>query len=214
MGIVTQRFDQDIEKGAEGGHGHFKTGVVVSDGGFEDRNQEWEDARGKWSVSRALERTGKHEVGRRLFYKCRGRLHDFLFKDWNDFEVDRAGDDRGRLTGSGTAWQINKVYGADEPTFEYVRPLYRIVASTLQVWRNDVLQTLTTHYTLNDSTGVITSTSSWTGDTLEVACEFDVLCHFEFDEFIARLAHRLPDNDRLFKWDRIQIVETREGTPA
>jgi uncharacterized protein (TIGR02217 family) len=214
MAVVAQRFDEDIERGAEGGHGHFKTGVVVGDGGFEDRNQEWEDARGKWTVSRALELTGKHGIARRLFYKCRGRLHDFLFKDWHDFIVSRDGDDRGRLTGSGTTWQINKVYGADEPTFEYVRPLYRIRASTLQVWRDGALQTLTTHYTLNASTGVITSTSSWAGSTLEVACEFDVLCHFEFDEFIAKLAHRLPDDDRLWKWERIQIVETREGTPA
>lgn len=214
MAVVTQRFDEDIEKGAEGGHGHFKTGVVVGDGGFEDRNQEWEDAKGRWNVGRALEVTRKHEKARRLFYKCRGQLHDFLFKDWHDFTIARTGDDRGRLTGSTTAWQINKVYGADEATFEYVRPIYRIRASTLQVWRDTTLQTLTTHYTLNASTGVITSASSWAGSTLEVACQFDVLCHFEVDEFNARLVHRRPDGTLLIKWDRIGIVETREGTPA
>lgn len=212
MAVVTQRFGEDIERGAEGGHGHFKTTVVVGDGGFDDRNQDWEDAKGRWNVGRALEALGKHEVARRLMYKCRGRLHDFLFKDWQDYEATRTGSDLGRLTGSGTAWQLNKVYGADEPTFEYVRPLYRIRTGTLQIWRNGALQTLTTHYTANLSTGVVTSVASWTGDTLEMTCQFDVLCHFEFDEFTSRLVQRKPDGVLLIKWDKVGIVETREGT--
>ncbi len=214
MAVLTQRFDEAVERGAAGGHGHFRTVVVVGAGGFEDRNQEWEDARGRWNVGRAIEATGQHEEARRLFYKARGQLHDFRFRDWNDFQCARTGDDKGRLTGSGTAWQANKVYGADEPSYEYVRPLYRIESGSDQIWRNGALQARGADYTIDVDTGVVTSAISWTGATLEFACRFDVLCHFEFDEFTARAIYRRSDADLLFKWDDIRIVETREGTPA
>lgn len=211
MGILASRFPDLIARGAEGGHGHFKTNVVVSHGGQEDRNQEWEDARGRWNVSKAIERTRQHALARSHFYKARGALHDFRFKDWHDFECARTGVDRGRLSeAAGGTLQVNKVYGTDEPDFEYVRPLYRLVAGTLLIWRNDALQTLGVNYTVNLDTGRVTPSVSWSGDTLEVACQFDVLCHYEADEFVAKLVHRRQDGDMLFLWDRIAIVETRE----
>jgi uncharacterized protein (TIGR02217 family) len=214
MGTLTERFPVDIARGAEGGHGHFKTTIATGHGGYEDRNGEWEDARGRWNVGRAVERSGKHERVRAHFYKARGALHDFRFKDWHDFTATRtatSSNEKGRLTGSGTAWQVGKVYGADEATFEYVRPIYRLVAGTLQIWRNNTLQTLTTHYTVNENTGAVTSVSSWTGDTLECAFQFDVLCRYELDEFSARLAHRTPNAVMLFDWSRIAIIEVREA---
>lgn len=204
------RFPDDIARGAEGGHGHFKTTIVVGHGGHEDRNQEWQDAKGRWTVGRAIELNSAHETARAHFYRARGALHDWRFKDWHDFTATRAGTDRGRLTGATTAWQINKVYGTDDATHEYIRPLHRIVAGTLQVWRNASLQTVSTHYTVNMDTGVLTSLSSWAGDTLEVACQFDVLCRYEIDEFNASLLYRRSDAAMHFRWDGIAIVEVRE----
>lgn len=210
MGTLASRLPVDIERGAEGGLG-WKTSIVSHQSGHETATLEWEDHRGEWNIARAIERTGKHEDARRHLYKCRGAFHDFRFKDWMDFGCTRTGTDRGRLTGTTTTWQINKAYGTDEATFEYVRPLYRIVAGTLQVWRNAALQTVTTHYTVNMDTGVITSLASWAGDTLEVACEFDVLCRYDTQRLNARLVHRRGDGVQLIKWDDIAIVEKRES---
>lgn len=210
MGILATRLPVDIERGAVGGLG-WKSTIIGHQGGFETPNLEWVDARGEWNISRAIERTGKHEAARRHLYKARGAYHYFPFKDWTDYECARTGIDKGRLTGSTTSWQINKVYGTDEPSFEYVRPLYRIVAGTLQVWRNAALQTLTTHYTVNMDTGLITSLVSWAGDALEVACEFDVLCRYDTQRLQAQLVHRRGDGERFIKWGDINIVEAREG---
>lgn len=210
MGVIASRLPEDIEKGAEGGLGWQNT-IVGHQGGFETPTLDWLDARGEWSISRALERTGRHEEARRHLYKCRTSFHYFRFKDWMDFGCTRTGVDRGRLTGGTTAWQVNKVYGTDEPAFEYVRPAKRLVAGTLKVWRNTTLQVLTTDYTVNMDTGVITSVVSWAGSTLEVACEFDVLCRYDTQRLNARLVHRRPDGQQLIKWDDIRIVEVRES---
>lgn len=210
MATLTSRFPDDIARGAEGGHGYWKSTIVGHEGGYETPNLDWQDARGEWNLARALELTGKHEIARSHYYKARGMFHHFRFKDWLDFRCARTGNDKGRLTGSTTTWQANKVYGADEPSFEYVRPLKRLVANTLQIWRNGALQTVTTHYTVDIDTGVITSLASWAGDTLEMACDFDVLCRYDTPRFAPRLEHRISDAKMLFRWSDINIVEVRE----
>ena len=210
MGVLADRLRDDIERGAEGGHGHWKATIVAHEGGYETPNLDWQDARGEWNIGRALEVTGLHEIARSHYYKARGTFHHWRFKDWHDFTCARTGDDKGRLTGSTTAWQINKVYGTDESTFEYVRPLKRIVAGTVQIWRDGTLQAITTNYTINVDTGVVTSLESWAGSTLEVACEFDVLCRYDTPRFAPRLMFRHSNSKMLFKWDDINIVEVRE----
>lgn len=210
MGILTGWYPDDIARGAVGGHGIWRNTIVGHQGGYETPNLDWQDARGEWNVARAIERYSKHEVARSHYYKARGTYHYFRFKDWLDFACARTGNDKGRLTGSGTAWQINKVYGSDDASFEYVRPLYRIKDS-LQIWRNGSLQTLTTHYTVNMDTGGVTSAASWTGDTLEVACNFGVLCRYDTPQFAPRLVHRKVGGELLLQWADISIVEVREG---
>lgn len=210
MATLPGRFPDDIARGAEGGHGHFSTTIVTSAGGYEARNQNWSAARGRWNVGFAVKQNALHEVARAHFYKARGAYHTFRFKDWDDFRAARTGVDKVRLTGSTTAWQLNKVYGSDDATNEYIRPLKRIVSGSLRVWRNNTLQTVATHYTINHDTGVVTSLASWAGDTLEAECEFDVLCRYELDEFTARLVYRRSDADMLSLWDNIAIVEVRE----
>jgi uncharacterized protein (TIGR02217 family) len=211
MGILADRFPDDIARGAEGGHGIWKTTIVGHEGGYETPNLDWQDARGEWNVARALELTGLHEAARSHYYKARGIYHRFRFKDWHDFQCPRTGDDKGRLTGTTTAWQINKVYGTDEAAFEYVRPLKRIVAGTVRIWKNTTLQAITTDYTVDNDTGIVTSLTSWAGATLEVSCEFDVLCRYDVPAFKPKLEFRMHDSKMLFRWDDITIVEVRES---
>lgn len=209
MGILSGRFPDDIAAGAIGGHGHWQTTIVQHQGGYETPNLDWEDARGEWNVSRAIEVAELHEVARGHYYKTRG-FHYFRFKDYTDFECARTGVELGRLTGSTTAWQINKVYGADEPSFEYVRPLKRIVALSEQVWKNAALMTRGVDYTIDNDTGIVTSAISWAAATLEVSCEFDVLSRYDTPHLKATLVHR-GRGTSLLHWDDINIVEVREG---
>lgn len=201
-------FPDDIARGAVGGHGHFSTQVVVSHGGHAVTNQNWQDARGEWNVSQGVKLTGQYELARNHFYMARGQARNFLFKDWADYKVARAEGSLVLITS--TTFQISKVYGDDAPN-EYVRPIKRPDTGTVQIWRNSVLQTITTHYTVNVDTGVVTFLSAPGGDTIEVACSFKVLCRYRVDAHKARLMFRRSESQSVLEWDDIDIVEEREA---
>jgi uncharacterized protein (TIGR02217 family) len=210
MGVLGQRFPDIIARGAIGAHGHFSTTIVEHQGGHETVNLDWPIAKGRWNVARAIERENKHALARRHFLKARGRFHRFLFKDWTDFAATRTGDDRGRVIAgpTGGTLQVCKVYGADEPDFEYVRPIYRL-RTGLQVWVSGALQG---SVTVDNDTGLITA--AWDPEDVELAFQFDVLCRYEVDGADPRLVHRRPTGEVLLDWQNIDIVEIREETEA
>lgn len=213
MGVLSGRFPTDISRGAEGGHANFDVAIVMLAGGQEVPNLNWDYARGRWNVARVIEATNSHLVARRHFIKARGRFHYFRFKDPFDYLCSREGDDRGRITavsGGGGTLQINKVYGADEPSFEYVRPLTRIVALTELVWHNGTPQTRGSDYTIDNDTGIITPGSAWDAEDVEVQCEFDCLCRYDTSGFnVQHVAGQYPGSN-LLNWANIDIIEVRE----
>lgn len=212
MGVLTTRFPDDIALGADGGWPGWLVTIVEHAGGQETPNLDDAQPRGRWNVARALERFNKHETARRHFIMARGRFHRFRFKDWGDYVCERTGEDRGELVGGGSAWQLTKTYAAADATYKYRRSLTRIVAGSEQVWRNAALQTRNTHYTIDNDTGILTSAASWTGDTLEMACQFDVLCRYDVERLRSTIEYRLTSGatDFLLRWDDIDIVECRE----
>jgi uncharacterized protein (TIGR02217 family) len=216
MGILTGRFPDDIAVGAEGGFPGWFLTIVQHAGGQETPHLDDPESLGRWNVARVVEVQGLHDAARRYFIRARASFHHFRFKDWKDYECARSGDDEGRLVGSGTLWTINKVYAAGD-TFEYVRRLYRIVDGTDQIWRNGSLMVRNTDYTIDEDTGEVISAVEWDGDTLEVACEFDVLCRFDMDRMAARAEFRQPDEEAPsgatlhLSWPDIDIVEVREA---
>lgn len=210
MAVLTTRFPDDIARGAEGGWPGWLVTVIEHAGGQETPNLDDANPRGRWNVARALERLSTHETARRHFIMARGQYHRFRFKDWADFIAARTGSDRGQLSGTTTTWQMVKTYAADDATFKYQRTLTRVVALSEQVWKNGVLQTRGSDYTIDNDTGVITSSISWAAATLEMACEFDVLCRYDVERLSAVLEFRLTGTDFLLRWSDIDIVEVRE----
>lgn len=211
MGL-TKRYPDCIALGAEGGHGYWPVEIVEHVGGQEVPVLLAQDGRGRWNVSRVIEETGQFELARSHFYKARGKYRRFRFKDHHDFSCQRVasednGWEEGRLVGSGTAWQMAKAYGTDEPTFEYVRNLYRIVADSESIWRNGTLQIRNTDYTITNDGGTIVSAGSWTGDTLEMSCEFDCLCRYDTERVNARVLFQRTPGVYAIDWTGIDIVE-------
>lgn len=200
MAELSQRFPDDIARGAKGGPG-YSTTVAEAFGGGEDRNMNWPGARHRYDVSHAVKSSDRARICDAHFRKARGRAHSFRFKDWADFEL-AAADSRLVLV-SGTTYQLCKVYGADEPTFEEVREITRIVAGTLVVYSSGTPLTAGVDYTVDVDTGRITTASG----TLTAACEFDVPCRYDFDEKDATLVHRKADGTVLIEWSGIRIVE-------
>lgn len=178
MAFHDVRLPEDVERGAAGGP-EFKTTIQQLNSARENRNIDWSRARHSWDIGYGIGDTTVFGVVRRFFYSRRGRGHSFRFKDWSDFELDRAVIATG--DGSETDFQIVKKYTDAAAT--YSRPLTKIVASTYSVWVNNVLQTETTDYTIDLTTGIVTFLSAVT-DThdIEVECEFDVPVRFDVDK--------------------------------
>ena len=180
------RLPVNVERGASGGP-LFDTIVQRTDGGRIETIVNWTYPLYQWDVGYGIQTPTDFNAVRDVFIGARGQAYGFRFKDWADYSLAQQSIGTGdSTTGSdGTSeYQIYKRYSTVARNLD--RNLTRPVASTVQVWVNSVLQTVTTHYTVDDTTGIITFTSGnhpLTGQDVEVACEFDVPVHFVTDKF-------------------------------
>lgn len=214
--FLEQRFPPEISYGSSGGPA-FNTSVFVASSGFEQRNINWEYARCKYDVSHGIKTHEQMAEVLDFFYVVKGKATGFRYKDWADYQLDM--EQIGVGDGVTTAYQITKTYtvGAES----YVRTLRKIVqpftppapptpgyndpAVVFEVYVNDVLQTITTHYTIDYNTGIITFTSPPANThTIKVNGEFDVPVRFDTDEMQITL-----ESFDLETWDSIPLVEIK-----
>ena len=183
MAFDDTRLPDDVERGALGGPG-FRTTIVVLSSGFEQRNQAWQVARGRWDIGYGVQSKTDFMRVVRFFYARRGRLRGFRFKDWTDFELAR--QNVGTTDATTATFQIFKRY--DDGGQNYDRVLNKIVTGTETVWVNAVQIAEgagADQYQLNDATGVLTlgaTLAGQTGTAVEVECEFDVPVRFDVDQ--------------------------------
>lgn len=175
--FIEERFPVNVSEGSKGGPG-FNTTVFTSQSGFEQRNSNWANSRAQYDVSYGIRDKVDLDAVLAFFFVMRGRATGFRFKDWGDYQITNGNIGTG--TGAQTIFQIVKKYTVGANT--YTRTINKIVTGTLQVFVNGVLQTLTTHYTVNMNTGVITFvTAPPNGQAVTVTCEFDVPVRFDVD---------------------------------
>ena len=195
------RLPEDVEIGAHGGP-LFQTTIVALASGGEQRNQDWSEQRCEFDIGYGIQHLEDFEAVQSFFYGRRGRARGFRFKDWSDYQITD------ELIGTGdnttTAFQIIKTYS--DTAHSYGRRITRPVASTVVVKVDDVLQTVTTDYTLAASTGIITFTSAPALDAeITVTAEFDVPCRFDTDKFDLSI-----DGFQAGVLQSLAIVELRE----
>ena len=208
--LPNDRLPINIERGAEGGPG-FLTIVQSQRSGNEVRIPLWSRSRGEWDISYGIQLKEDFDAVKDLFYNAQGRAAAFLFKDWSDFEIgdpnDAVNNNQPIIAGDGSTStrQIFKRYTVPSGA-THDRNLHRIINGSLTVLVNGVVQTETTHYTVDYSTGVITFVSPpGNGLAIEIACEFDILVRFDSD--------RLPIAMETFEAGEIPpitIVEIKE----
>lgn len=191
MAFHETRLPEDVERGAEGGPA-FNTTILALNSGFEQRNQNWEAARGRWNIGYGIQTKSAFDLVKAFFYARRGRFHGFRFKDWSDYEIGDSSDSSTRQTigvgdASNDTFQIYKRYS--DGGEDYDRTITKPVNGTLLVYLDGVLQTETTNYTVDYTTGIITFTSPPGGSVVvAVICEFDVPVRFDTDNFGITLA--------------------------
>ncbi len=191
------RFPDDISYGSGGGP-EFSTDIIITQGGFEQRNSNWANARAKYNVAHGV-KTETQLAELIAFFRARkGRAHGFRFKDWTDYTIT------GQLIGTGngtqTQFQLIKNYTS---SITETRTILKPVLGTVKIYVNAVLQT--SGVTMNTTTGVITfSAAPAAASTISADAEFDVPVRFDTDRLSASL-----DQYGSNSWLDIPLVEVR-----
>lgn len=201
------RFPENIAVGAVGGPG-FNTSVVVTTSGDEWRDGLWQYPLHRWDVSQGIKKQADFEIVRAFFLSMGGRLHGWRFKDFADFKAAHTGTELGAVIGlTATTFQMAKVYvsGSQNQT----RVIRKPVAAGFELRNSGTPLVLTTDYTINTVTGVITTAISRTASNLSWSGTFDVPVRFDTDRLEARNVGRNPTGGMLHEWSGIPIVELR-----
>lgn len=158
----------------------FSTEVVTTDGGWEVRNSRWAYPLHEIELSFPVSKRDATNflAVRDLYYAAGGSAETFLFKAWNDYSA--TGEDIGTGDNTTTAFQLVKNYsrGATNRARKITRP----VSGTVAIYKAGVLQTVTTHYTIDHATGIVTFLSAPTaGQAITANFEFAIPVRFVDD---------------------------------
>ncbi len=188
MFIESPRFPVLVSQGAAGGP-EFNTDVVMIRSGFEARNINWETSRARYDAALGVKQIQYLEEVIAFFRVAQGKAHEFRYKDFSDYKscsvlATPAFTDQTIGVGDGVTatFQLRKTYTVGSNN--YVRTIKKPVSGTVLVGVNGVQRTITTHWTINTATGVITFTAGnipAAGHAVTAGFEFDVPCRFDTD---------------------------------
>ena len=193
------QFPTDISWGASGGP-EFSTDIVVINSGFEERNQNWATARGRWNVAQGIRNQTDMDTLIAFFRARGGRARGFRFKDWTDFKIVDV--ELGVGDASKTVFQFIKKYTSGLIT--ETRNLLKLVSGTVTVYLDDVAQG--SGFTLDLNLGTVTfSVAPGVGVRVDADAEFDIPARFDTDHMPARLL-----SSNVLDWPSISLVEIRQ----
>lgn len=186
------RFPTAISEGSTGGPA-FKTTVVETTGGDEQRNRNWSKARSYFNAAPGVKTAAQMVDFRNFFLVANGKAFSWRFKDFGDFTsaADHVGTPTfldqtiGTGTGALLTFQLSKTYAVG--AYSYVRTITRPVSGTVILSINGVQKLPgdgTYPWSVNVETGLITFSAAAPPNTelVKAGFEFDVLCRFNTDE--------------------------------
>lgn len=186
------RFPISISTNSSGGP-EFSTDVVVVNDGYERRNQNWSQGRISYDASYGVRSMADIATVLKFFRARQGKAIGFRFQDPLDHTSASDGlsgyymTDQSIGTGNGetTAFQLVKNYTNGITT--HVRKITKPVAGKLAV---AVAGVLTTDYTIDTTTGIITFTTAPIAEAVITAgFEFDIPVRFDSDDLDVKLAY-------------------------
>lgn len=198
MSFVETRFPTDIAYGSSGGP-EYSTDIVISAGGYEQRNINWSHARARYNVAHGVRTQAQLDLLIAFFRARKGRAHGFRFKDWSDYRAVN------QIIGTGDGVTVHypliKSYVSGSQT--EIRTITKPVAGSIELYLDSVLQA--SGWSVDFSTGVITFASP-PGDGVSIAAdfEFDVPVRFDTDRISATI-----DAYGAHSWLDIPIIEVR-----
>lgn len=175
----------------------FSTNIVVTGGGHEKRNQNWAKSLHKFEVDvTQMQQTELDELVA-FFLARNGKARGFRLYDWADHTCVAS---IGTGNGTTTTFQIVKRYTSGGR--EYVRPIYKPIASTTVVRVGNSGASVVTASI--QSLGTVVIAAPATGQAVNVSCEFDVPVRFDTDQMFVTIEAYEQNN-----WQGIAICEIR-----
>jgi uncharacterized protein (TIGR02217 family) len=201
MAFDDVRFPTGISRGSSGGP-ERRTDVITTASGREERNARWANSKRRFNAGFGVKSLADLQAVIAFFEERRGRLHSFRWKDHTDFKscaanANPAATDQiiGSGTGSQTQYQLVKNYGSG--LRNYTRTISAPVAGTVLIAVNG---TVTTNFTLNAITGVVTFNAGSipaAAAIITAGFQFDVPVRFDSDVISINLtqfsAGEIPD---------------------
>lgn len=185
--IETPRFPDNISYGSKGGP-KYNTVVTTVNSGFEYNNINWDQARHMYDVAMGVRSMEELSDLVSFFHITRGKGHYFRYKDWADYKSCNLQDTPastdqvfGIGDGATLEFQLIKTYDLSGGVINQ-RDITKPV-SAISIALNGTLQTVTTHYTVDYTTGIVTFvTAPAAAVSITWGGEFDVPCRFDTDE--------------------------------
>jgi len=187
----------------------FKTTILSTKGGLEQRNIDWSKARGLWTLDFLHRPVDEIAPFQAFFYAVFGDAIGFRFKDWSDYKStllmgDTITDgDQGIGTGDGITadFQLTKTYAFGSLT--YVRIINKPVPGTVVV----AVDAVPAGITVDTTTGIISITDSPgpdAGQTVTAGFEFDVAARLDTDHMKVKM-----HEPTVMSWTGLQIKELK-----
>lgn len=182
-------FPANLAYGSSSGP-RYSTAVERLGSGFERRNRNWARAVYEFDAAPSITQQDALNTLVAFFHGCGGRATGFLFKDRSDFTS--AANNVGATsatnqaigTGDGVTanFQLIKTYsnGVSSSTRKISRP----VSGTVKIAVAAVVKTITTHFTVDTTTGIITFTAGnipTAGQAVTAGFEFRIPARFDTD---------------------------------
>jgi uncharacterized protein (TIGR02217 family) len=195
MAFYEVRLPTNVSYGAVGGSG-WSTRVTDSDGGFTQRQQLWQNTRGRWVVSHRFRTPAEWLELISLHRLACGKLHGFRFKDWSEFTAEPgegfvAPDENSVL-------RLYKAYVVTDVVNSSTQTVYRPIVKPVP----DTVVFDPVGPTVDYRTGITTGAENnhgWSG-------EFDVPVRFDTD--IPSLSYdSFGPSGGIVSWDNIEVVE-------
>ena len=188
--LETPTFPDDVTFEFQGGP-TFSTDIVVNAGGYESRNQNWSQARRKWTASHPPKNKADTDTLIAFFSAMVGRANGFRFKDWSDYSATASEGVFVLLTS--TTFQMYKSYttGALTHSRKITKP------------KSGIVVTGGTGASVDTTTGIVTVSS---GTPTAWAGEFDTPARFDSDEMRMQAVSAKPP---MYMWGDISITEIR-----